>query len=293
MKIEDLHLFVEVAKEASLRNAAVRLSMQPGTLSKAIKRIEDYYQHELFDRTGHGWQLTPAGKLLRERAVELLGIHEKIEFELGNPRRCHVRVSGPAGVLAHYLPTVVNRLSTHQTDHSLDIKIAPDLSPLLKHQVDIALTTTLAGQSVALPSIYSEKICDVPFVIVASKHHPLAIHVATHSQPIDIQTVLTHPFIVPSHPAYGHTVENSSEDGWFDSEFKRKITARVDDISTLIALVNTQPWLAYMPQYLAEHEQLPIITTRGCPYACVQSIWLCRQKNVQYHWIHQLFQEED
>jgi len=78
---------------------------------------------------------------------------------------------------------------------------------------------------------------------------------------------------------------NLSHDGWHGEHFSRHIIARVDTISTLIAMVKHQPWLAYLPDYIAKEHNFQVIESVGCPYTCEQTIWLCRHKQIHHHWM--------
>lgn len=287
MKIDDLVTFIEVAKAPSLRKAASKLDVQPGTLSKVIKRIESYYQQELFSRSAGSWTLTSAGETLFLRAIELVSINDKIERELGKPRRPHLRVSGSETLLSYFVPQLMQNLVEKQQQATLETKATHDLDALRKHEVDLAIIARLNKQPPQERQIAMHPISDVTFVTAASSFHPLS---QKNEQPVKIEEVLRYPFIVPSAPIYGNMDTHRSLDGWHDEHFSRIITARVDTATMLIAMVKSQPMLAYLPDYIAKEHQLNIIQTSGCPYTCEQTIWLCRHKQLQHHWM-QIFEQ--
>lgn len=281
MKLNDLAVFVEVAKAPSLREAAKQMEMQPGTVSKLIKRIEAYYQQKLFSKHGTQWVLTEAGDMLFQRAIEMLVINQKIERELGKPRRPHLRISGSEAVLGYFVPNVIERLLSHDHDITLETRNAQDLALLNKHEVDIALVSSLSGFPPQERQIMTTELSQANFVTVANKAHPLF---SKHTEEaVSIEKLLQYPFVIPSKPIYGAMAIHRSLDGWHDEEFSRLISARVDTISTLIALVKHQPLLAYLPDYVAKEHGLKVITVSGCPYSCEQTIWLCRHNEVLHH----------
>lgn len=282
MKLNDLAIFVEVAKAPSLRSAANQLDMQPGTLSKIIKRIEAYYQQELFNRHSANWTLTSSGEMLFQRAIELVAINDKIERELGKPRRPHMRVSGSEAILGYFLPTLLQRLSAKQIHISLETKDAQDLALLRKHDVDLALVSSLSTQNPSDRQIVADAISTVNFVTVVDSSHPLA---ARGQKSVFIEEVLEYPFVVPSKAIYGSVDTSRSHDGWHDDDFSRHIMARVDTASMLIAMVKTQGMLAYLPDYIAREHNLKVISIEGCPYSCEQTIWMCRHKQLHHHWM--------
>ncbi|PKH04810.1 LysR family transcriptional regulator [Moritella sp. Urea-trap-13] len=284
MRIEDLKLFVQIASHLSLREAALHLNMQPGTLSKVVRRVESYYQQALFVRIGKGWQLSPAGKTLLARSNELLNINHDIELELGQPQRTHMRISGADGLLNHYLPALISPLQ--QYDHELTLATFkdPGVDSLLRYQVDLALVAT-NGEPPQIQGIQTKLLDQVKFVLACSPNHPLA----KRESAIPITEILEYGFIVPSSNIYGDTGSLLSNDGWHDEAFARRIVARVDTISALASLLKTQHWLAYIPEYLLAESQLSMLKSHGCPYTCNQFIWLCCQQKIQYGWINRLF----
>ncbi|WP_182030574.1 LysR family transcriptional regulator [Vibrio sp. B1FLJ16] len=286
MRLNDLAIFIEVAKAPSLREAANRLDLQPGTASKVIKRIEAHYQQQLFARQGGNWSLTPAGEMLFQRAIELVTINDKIERELGKPRRPHLRLSGSEAILGYFVPSLIQRLLDKQHDATIETKTSQDLSLLHKYEVDIALVSSLSNQLPEERDINASPLSRASFVTVASKHHPLF---ENKHDVIPIDELLEYAFVIPSRPIYGSMAAHRSLDGWHDEAFNRRIAARVDTISTLTALVKHQPLLAYLPDYVAKEHELEVINVSGCPYSCEQTIWLCHHTKVDHHWM-QVFQ---
>lgn len=69
-----LRLFWEVARAGSLRAAATRLHLSQPTISTQIKSLEQSLEERLFDRTGRGMRLTPAGRLVMECSAEIFSL---------------------------------------------------------------------------------------------------------------------------------------------------------------------------------------------------------------------------
>lgn len=284
MKLDDLKLFVVVASQPSLREAASALDMQPGTLSKSVRRIEQYYKQELFLRTGTRWQLTTAGEQLHARALQLLAINETIETELGLPQRLHVRISGPEVLQARYIAPVLAPLYQRYGDFTLETFQDEGLERLKRNQVDLALISTTgdAPQSAGISSIC---LAESHFVIAASPQHPLA---QQNSERIPIEEILEYPFVIPSRMIYGDTGSRLSPDGWHEESFPRRTGARVDNISALMALIESGQYLAYLPEYLVKGTQLVTIKSSGCPYHCNQAIWVCMHDPIRTGWLNEM-----
>lgn len=167
VRIEDLKLFVQIAGYSSLREAALSLDMQVGTLSKTVRRVETYYHQELFIRLGKGWQLSPAGKTLLARSSELLNINNDIEMELGQPQRTHMRISGADGLLNYYLPQLIQPVQQYASDLTLATFKDAGIERLLRYQVDLALVAT-NGEQPQIQGIKTKLLDNVKFVLVCN-----------------------------------------------------------------------------------------------------------------------------
>lgn len=72
MEIRQLEYFREIATTGSINEAPGRLNMSQPPLSYQMKQLEAELNVTLFERTRTGVTLTEAGKLLYERAENLL-----------------------------------------------------------------------------------------------------------------------------------------------------------------------------------------------------------------------------
>ena len=81
MEIRELRSFLVVAEEENMTRAAERLHLTQPTLSKQIKALEEELGQKLFVRQGFGIALTEEGRLLRERAADLVSMADKVKAE--------------------------------------------------------------------------------------------------------------------------------------------------------------------------------------------------------------------
>ncbi len=81
MEIRTLLYFLAVAQEENMTRAAARLHLTQPTLSKALKSLETELDARLFVRHSFSIELTDEGRLLRDRARDLVGLADKIEGE--------------------------------------------------------------------------------------------------------------------------------------------------------------------------------------------------------------------
>lgn len=79
MELTQLQIFVAVAEEKSITNAARRLFTTPSSISAQIKALEDEWDVLLFTRTTRGMQITEKGQHLLEKArVTLQSVHDLV-----------------------------------------------------------------------------------------------------------------------------------------------------------------------------------------------------------------------
>lgn len=78
MELRVLRYFLAVAKEQSFTRAAEQLHITQPTLSRQLAALEEELGSVLFNRSGRNITLTEEGLLLKRRALEIIGLQEKI-----------------------------------------------------------------------------------------------------------------------------------------------------------------------------------------------------------------------
>lgn len=81
MELRTLRYFLAVAREENMTRAANMLHVTQPTLSKRLKGLEDEIGKKLFVRHSFSISLTEEGRLLRDRASDLLEMSDKIISE--------------------------------------------------------------------------------------------------------------------------------------------------------------------------------------------------------------------
>ena len=81
MEIRVLRYFLESAREGSITRAAERLHVTQPTLSRQLKALEEELGKKLFVRSSFSIHLTDEGRLLKERAEDILGMVDRTKAE--------------------------------------------------------------------------------------------------------------------------------------------------------------------------------------------------------------------
>src|SRR4051812_3869475 len=99
--LRQLRYFLAVAEELNFTRAAERLHMAQPPLSAAIRQLEEQLGVGLFERTTREVKLTPAGRVLLDRAPALLADAEELvaavqAVERGAAGRLRLGIAPPA-----------------------------------------------------------------------------------------------------------------------------------------------------------------------------------------------------
>lgn len=178
IQLNDIALFVEVAKRKNFSHAAEALSIPSATLSKRVSELERRVGLQLLTRTTRRIDLTEAGALYFERCRHIIEearvAHEQLQNMAALPKG-RLRVSMFAS-LAHLVLPVVMREFTEQYP---DIECEFDLSgrPLdpISNPFDLVLRSGQQPDS----SLISRQL-------MLMNHHLYASHdyLARHGQPL-------------------------------------------------------------------------------------------------------------
>ena len=113
-QLNDVSVFVEVARSGGFRSAADRLQIGPGAVSEAIKRFEDHLGVRLFERTSRQVALTPAGAKLFELSLPAVAELEKALREVHRDDAVPsgiLRLSAPRSCGAFFLDRMITRFA--------------------------------------------------------------------------------------------------------------------------------------------------------------------------------------
>ena len=82
MDIRDIETFLAVAHAGSLTGAALVRCRTTSALSKALRRLEDEFGTELFDRSGSRLRLNSAGRQFTPHAEQILGLVQRAKLSV-------------------------------------------------------------------------------------------------------------------------------------------------------------------------------------------------------------------
>lgn len=196
LKLHDLHVFIAVAEQASMRKAAERLALSQPSVSKAVADIEHVLGVRLFDRNAHGVELTAYGRALMRRAMgafdELRHGVKDIEL-LADPTLGEVRIGCPEAIAAGLLPAVVDRFSRRYPRVVVSIKAADDLAPEFRplHERSVDLVIGRAPDASRDDELKSEVLYNDQVFVATGAKSPWA-----RRRGIKIADLMEHPWLL-------------------------------------------------------------------------------------------------
>ncbi len=171
LDVNRLRVLATVARCGSVTVAARELGYAQPSISHHLSRLEAETGTRLVQRAGRGIRLTAAGRLLAERAEEILGRLDAAETELAEHsglRAGRVRLAAFPSALGTLVPVAAAALAS--THPGLELRFVeaepPDAVRLLRSgEVDVALTFEYPGTTVE-DGLYRTRALVEPLYVV-------------------------------------------------------------------------------------------------------------------------------
>jgi DNA-binding transcriptional LysR family regulator len=140
-----LRAFVAVVETGSVTGAAALLNLTQAAVSQQLKRLEELFGTQLFERQHRRLTLRPDGERLLAHAHKLIALNDAVFSAMSAPAyEGEVRLGVPHDIVGPYLPPILRRFDQAwpRVRVSLKCTTTPQLIALLrKGEVDITLTT--------------------------------------------------------------------------------------------------------------------------------------------------------
>ena len=259
--LRHLRYFLAVAEELHFGRAAVRLHMAQPPLSQQIRRLEGEIGYPLFVRSSRSVKLTPAGKVLVERARRAL---QRVDDDLEAVRSV---ARGEVGVLKigfvgsamlTRLPSILDRyrrMYSRVQLHLNELHTSQLIDALREGSADVAL----ARDAGLIEDLHVEHAFIEPFIAVMPKKHPLAAR-----KSIPISRLRDEPFVWFPRTAGNYAWENAirvlEQQG-----FHPKIVQEAPQWLTLVRLAGAGLGVTIAPASVAQIVSKDVVCRRLSP----------------------------
>ncbi|GAB2889929.1 LysR family transcriptional regulator [Paralcaligenes sp. KSB-10] len=181
--LDDIALFVEVAKRKSFSRAAEALEMPVSTLSRRINELERIIAVRLLNRSTRKIELTEAGSVYFERCQHIVAeariAHEQL-LEVAQQPKGRLRISMPTSFSVSFMPAILRGFCELYPDIECEIDLGISPIDLLADSFDIVFRFGAQPDS----GVISRRISNVAVCLYASSAY-LARH-GTPAVPADL-----------------------------------------------------------------------------------------------------------
>jgi DNA-binding transcriptional LysR family regulator len=166
----------EVARQGSIRKAAVILNVASSSVNRKIISIEESLGTRLFDRHADGVELTEAGAILLEHCRKTMFDYQKILTQIDDIselRSGHIHIATLDSVAHNVLPKVLDQFSQNHPDISYTIQTAqPDEVMMGVADGEVNIGISFCNELLPGVRIHTEKA--TPIGAILRPDHPMA-----------------------------------------------------------------------------------------------------------------------
>ncbi|NBE56445.1 LysR family transcriptional regulator [Streptomyces boluensis] len=216
VELRHLRCFLAIAEAGTITRAATRLHMSQPALSRSLRALEEHLGARLVDRSTHHLELTPEGRVFRDRAAAAVAaVDAALDPSALAGRPLRLGHTGPA--LGEHTAELLRRWDRRHPSTPLELLRVDDRTAgLLQGKVDAALLRApLTAPGVATETLLTEARLAVVAADSALARHATLTLADLADQPLAINTVsgITRPELWPAahRPTAVVTVTNTED----------------------------------------------------------------------------------
>lgn len=193
ISLEELQIFLEVAKQKSFSKAANALYISQPTITKWVKHLESQLDMELFDRGSRHVELTQAGSILLAELPrlqeEFLAITQRAR-EASAHKEKSIRIGALYGFnFEALLQTHIKSFEAAYPDVKIDLNIY-NFSEMQEEAEGLDILLSTSYELEGLQGIRQSNIDKIDLYLAVSKQHPLAARESVTIEDIKDETFL-------------------------------------------------------------------------------------------------------
>lgn len=192
MDLTLMRTFLETARQLNVTRAADTLGYAQSSVTAQIRKLEEHYGVPLFERSGRGIRLTPAGKQLLEFARRLLDLEEESRQAVSDEWAGSLAIGTIESMAAFYLPPYIRRMKEQFPGAELLLQTGNEAElphGVLNGQYDAGIWLE---RRINEPGLVCLPLREEPLLLVARPDHPLA-----DSGPIMPADFAKHAWVAP------------------------------------------------------------------------------------------------
>ena len=229
--IRQIRYFVSTAEHGQISQAAIDLSISQSAITTAIKELESATGVDLFTRTAHGMELTPAGREFLFHAYDILNkLSEAMTVKVPS---CDIEgqlnVAATYTVLGYFLPHHIDRLSRSYPKLQIQLfELTRDAieEGLLSNRYDMAVILT---SNTVNPEISTETLLSSRRRLWLPSRHPLL-----SLDSVGLKEIAEEPYIMLTVDEAAHTALRY----WSQTSYRPQVklrTASTEAVRSMVA----------------------------------------------------------
>lgn len=240
-----LRYFVAVATEGNFNRAAERLHIAQPPLSRAIQQLEAYVGAPLLDRSSRPLTLTPAGRLVHDQAIQMIGRMDDMDAMVkafaGSERRRFV-VGFVASTIYARLPELIREFRAQTGDVELvlvESSTLEQMTALKDGRIDVGFGRIRFDD----PAVRRVILRHEKLIAAFPSGHPMA----QRPGPVSLHELATEPLIVyprTPRPSYADQVISL----FHDHAIEPRIAHEARELQIAIGLVAAEEGVAIVPE---------------------------------------------
>lgn len=182
-------------RAGSIRKAAEDMNLTASALNRRIRRFEDEFGAEIFERLPRGVRLNPAGELLIQHFRSQISDMERVRSQvadLSGVRRGHVSIACSQALLPYFLPSQIARYRQNHPGVTFSVNVR-DRAAAERDLSSFSSDLALVFEPVHMVEFEVLLSVPQPIHVVMSKTHPLA-----GKDEIRLRDCLETPHILPT-----------------------------------------------------------------------------------------------
>lgn len=243
MELRHLRYFLAVAREQHFRRASEMLHVSQPAVSEQIKQLEEELGTLLFDRSGRGVKLTPAGQLFKRYARQTLNRLEEARVaidELEGLKRGTLTVGVVQTVNAYLIPSVIARF----TSDFPDIKVYVEeltMDEIEEKLMEGELQLALGFHPTEFHRIVSLPLFEEELVLITPIGHPLATF-----DSIDLDKITGHPLILLSE---GFCTRRAIDQAFRQANCSPRVAVEMNSITGILSAIQAAGTATILPSF--------------------------------------------
>lgn len=165
--LDDIALFIHIAQQGGLSNAATQLGLPVATVSRRLQRLEQQLGYQLLQRSARQCVLTVDGEVLYQTYAGLVEQFEQAQQQLRTDMqelRGKLLVLAPSNISHGMLRPMWLGFTRQYPDIQLELQLSNQLQDMIKAKADLAMRIGPQADS----SLYQKRLGQISKFLVAA-----------------------------------------------------------------------------------------------------------------------------